>query len=102
MRTDILERKEEILQWIIEEQPKCYMCQQLGCKQDTLNSYLKKMGIEYAGQQAKKGQYKGGNEYKPANYYFDNVHPINSCKLRVTSLLVPEISLVNPQEHVAI
>jgi hypothetical protein len=26
MRTDILERKEEILQWIEEEQPKCYMC----------------------------------------------------------------------------
>ena len=50
MRTDILERKEEILQWIAEEQPKSYMCKQLDCKQETLNSYLKKMGIEYAGQ----------------------------------------------------
>ena len=49
MRTDILARKEEILQWIAEEQPKNYMCKQLGCKQETLNSYLKKMGIEYAG-----------------------------------------------------
>ena len=46
MRTDILERKDEILQWIEEEQPKCYICRQLNCKQDTLNSYLKKMGIE--------------------------------------------------------
>jgi hypothetical protein len=26
MRTDILERKDEILQWIEEEQPKCYIC----------------------------------------------------------------------------
>jgi hypothetical protein len=26
MRTDILESKDEILQWIAEEQPKCYMC----------------------------------------------------------------------------
>ena len=83
MRTDILERKEEILKWISEEQPKCYICQQLKCKQETLNSYLKKMGIEYAGQQAKKGQYKGGNDYKPASYYFDNQHPIKSHNLKL-------------------
>lgn len=82
MRTDILERKEEILQWIAEEQPKAYMCKQLGCKQETLNSYLKKMGIEYAGQQAKKGQYKGGCEYKPAMYYIENNIAISSHKLK--------------------
>ena len=82
MRIDILERKDEILQWIVEERSKSYMCQQLQCKQETLNSYLKKMGIEYAGQQAKKGQYKGGNDYKPASYYFDNLHPISSAKLK--------------------
>ena len=82
MRTDILERKEEILQWIAEEQPKNYMCQQLGCKQETLNSYLKKMDIEYAGQQNKKGQQKGTNVYRPAEYYFDNKHSITSAKLK--------------------
>lgn len=82
MRTDILERKDEILQWIAEEQPKCYICQQLNCKQETLNSYLKKMDIDYAGQQAKKGQHKGSNVYKPASYYFDNIHPIQSYKLK--------------------
>lgn len=82
MRTDILERKNEILQWIEEERPKAYMCQQLGCKQDTLNSYLKKMGIEYAGQQSKKGQYKGGKEYKPALYYIENNLPIHSYRLK--------------------
>ena len=59
MRKDILERREEILQWIREERSKRYICKQLACKPDTLNSYLKKMDIEYAGQQAKKGQYKG-------------------------------------------
>ena len=32
MRTDVLDRKEEILQWIEEEQPKSFMCQQLECK----------------------------------------------------------------------
>ena len=82
MRTDILERKNEILRWIEEEQPKCYMCQQLGCKQETLNSYLKKMGIEYSGQQNKKGQQKGSNEYKPALYYIENNIPIASHKLK--------------------
>ena len=82
MRTDILERKTEILQWIEEKQPKAYMCQQLQCKQETLNAYLKKMGIEYAGQQAKKGQYKGGTEYRPALYYIENNIPIISSKLR--------------------
>ena len=82
MRLDILERKEEILQWIKEEQPKSYICQQLECKQETLNSYLKKMNITYAGQQAKKGQQKGANLYRPATYYFDNKQPISSSKLR--------------------
>lgn len=82
MRTDILERKDEILQWIEEEQPKCYICKQLNCKQETLNSYLKKMGIEYSGQQAKKGQYKGGNDYKPASFYLGTNIPINSYKLK--------------------
>ena len=83
MRTDILERKEDILRWIEEEKPKAYMCQQLGCKPETLNSYMKKMGIEYAGQQAKKGQYKGGKQYKSALYYIENNLPINSHKLKI-------------------
>ena len=49
MRTDILERKEDILRWISENQSKAFMCRELQCKQDTLNSYLKKMGISYSG-----------------------------------------------------
>lgn len=64
MRTDILERKEEILQWIKEKRTKTYMCKQLNCKPETLNSYLEKMGIKYDGQQFKKGQIKNGNKYE--------------------------------------
>ena len=82
MRTDILERKEEILQWIQEERTKTYICQQLKCKQETLNTYLERMDIKYAGQQSKKGQYKGGCAYIPASEYFDNTKQINSSKLR--------------------
>ena len=72
-RTDILERKNDILQWIREERPKSYICNQLHCKPETLNSYLNQMGIVYVGQQNKKGQQKGPNKYKPASYYFDNM-----------------------------
>ena len=82
LRTDILNRKNDILQWIDEERPKCFICQQLHCKPETLNSYLKKMGIEYAGQQNKKGQQKGSNKYIPASYYIENNIPLHSHKLK--------------------
>ena len=45
MRTDILERKEDILNWIKEEKSKSYIAAQLRCKPSTLNNYLKKMKI---------------------------------------------------------
>lgn len=68
MREDILERKEEILQWINERQSKAFICRQLLCKPETLNSYLKKMGIEYKGRQNhNKG--KQANNYIPALEY---------------------------------
>ena len=81
MRSDILEKKELILSWIEEERPKRWMAQQLNCKQETLNSYLKKMGIEYKGQQSKKGQVKG-TSYKTAEYYISNNKVITSSRLR--------------------
>ena len=82
MRTDILDRKEDILKWIEEEQPKCYIAQQLDCKQETLNRYLKRMGIEYNGQQSKKGQQKGPNKYKNAMHYIETGKTIASSKLK--------------------
>lgn len=68
LRTDILEKKEEILQWIEEKQSKAFICKQLKCKPETLNSYLAKMGIEYAGNQGLKG-IKTCNQYKTAEEY---------------------------------
>ena len=82
MRKDILDRKDEILRWIDEEKPKCFIAKQLNCKQETLNNYLKKMGIEYAGQQNKVGQQKGPNTYKPAMYYIENNITLPSSRLR--------------------
>ena len=68
MRLDILERKEDILRWIKENQSKAYICKQLGCKPDTLNSYLNKMGIKYSGNKGGKG-IKQSTQYKPAIEY---------------------------------
>ena len=61
-RNDILERKEEILQWISENQPKAEIAKRLKCKSDTLNKYLEKMGIEYKGNQGKKGLKESPNK----------------------------------------
>lgn len=84
MRTDLISKKDLILEWIIEELPKREIARRLGCKQETLNAYLVKMGITYAGQQAKKGQQKGSNIYKDSsNYLGQNALPITSHKLKI-------------------
>lgn len=84
MRDDILAKKELILKWISEELPKCEISKRLRCKHDTLNSYLSKMGIEYAGQKAKKGQQKGPNKYTSASKYLAKNGPtIHSHKLKL-------------------
>lgn len=87
-RTDILERKEEILLWISENQPKAEIARRLKCKIDTLNSYLKKMGIEYSGNSARKGFIRPDLQdgYKPAALYFHKNSAISSSKLRVKIL----------------
>ena len=48
-RTDILERKEDILKWIEEDLPNAEIARRLACKVDTLKSYYTKMGITYSG-----------------------------------------------------
>lgn len=68
MRTDILEKKDDILKWIEQNQSKAFMCRELKCKQDTLNSYLKKMGIVYTGNQSGKG-IRTDPKYIPAIEY---------------------------------
>lgn len=69
-RTNILERKEDILNWIEQHQSKAFMCRELKCKPDTLNFYLKQMGIEYAGNMGGKG-IKTDPKYKTAEEYIN-------------------------------
>ena len=44
---DILDKKDQILEWIQEEKSKAFIAKQLNCKPDTLNKYLNEMGIKY-------------------------------------------------------
>lgn len=56
MRNDILNKKDLILSLIEKNEPKCYISNILQCKQETLNAYLKKMNIDYAGNMGMKGK----------------------------------------------
>ena len=49
MRTDLLERKNDILQWISENRSKAYMAKELGCNPKTINSLLERLNIQYNG-----------------------------------------------------
>lgn len=81
-RKDIEERKDEILKWIGEHQPKAYMCRELKCKQETLNRWLKKMGIKYDGNMSRKGMsHKEG--YIPASEYFSGEKFIKTNEMKL-------------------
>lgn len=80
MRTDIKQRKQEIEQWISENKSKHFMCRELKCKQDTLNSWLDKMGIVYAGNMSGKGLQR--NTYMPFEEYANSTY-ISSHKLKL-------------------
>ena len=56
MRTDILERQEEIEQWIAKHKSKAWICEQFKCKPETLEAWLNKMDIQYRGNRGGKGQ----------------------------------------------
>ena len=80
VRKDIIEKKQIIEIWIGENRPKLWMAKQLGCKIDTLDSYLKKWGIDYKGNMGAKG-YKTDPKRKSALEYA-NVEIVQASKLR--------------------
>ena len=86
MRTEILERKDEILDWISQNQSKAFICRELKCKPETLNTYLKKMGIDYNGNQAGKGFTKEKKNYMSLVDYLANSQDIQTNKIRLKLL----------------
>ncbi|HEX8494777.1 MAG TPA: hypothetical protein VF658_18170 [Pyrinomonadaceae bacterium] len=85
MRTDILERQKEIENWIAEHRPKAFICRELKCKPITLESYLGKMGLSYAGNIGGK-KYKRCPTRKNARFYLRRVSFISSHKLKLKLL----------------
>lgn len=82
MRTDILERKEEIEQWITEGKTKAQMARELGCNPKTINPVLKKLGLEYAGNQGCKGLSKPNGYELSLLEYLEKSIDIQSNKVR--------------------
>ena len=85
MRTDILERKDDILEWISQNQSKAYIARQLECKPETLERYLKAMDIEYSGNQSGKGNSKKSRKMNLMEY-LANSKDIQSNKVRIRLL----------------
>ena len=85
MRTDILERKDDILRWISENKSKAFMAAELSCKPETLSKYLDKMGIVYSGNQAGKGMQKPKSKMNLIEY-LKNSKDIQSNKVRIRLL----------------
>ena len=85
MRHDILEQRSSIEKWITENRPKAFICRELRCKPSTLNSYLSKMQIEYAGNMGGKG-YRYCPTRKKAQDFLRKGSLISSHKLRLKLL----------------
>lgn len=82
MRTDILERKEEIEQWITEGKTKAQMARELGCNPKTINPVLKRLGLEYTGNQGCKGLSKPNGRELSLLEYLEKSIDIQSNKVR--------------------
>ncbi|UYL05111.1 hypothetical protein DIDNDMLP_00121 [Klebsiella phage KP13-7] len=82
-RKDILEQKELILDLISKNTTKSTICKILNCKSSTLDTYLKKMGIIYKGNQSGKGKKKGiHSKYVEASKFLNKNSSISSNQLK--------------------
>lgn len=90
MRKDIIEKKEQILFWINNKKSKKFICQQLKCKQETLNRYLADWGVSYDGMKGYGKREKVKATYIPLEQYLQCSKDIQSNKIR-NKLLVEGI-----------
>jgi Zn finger protein HypA/HybF involved in hydrogenase expression len=51
-----MEQKEKIIRWIEQHESKAFICRQLKCKPETLDSYLQRFGVTYKGNAGLKGK----------------------------------------------
>lgn len=84
MRIDILEREAEIREWVAQRRPKAFMCRELRCKPLTLDSYLKKLGLDYRGNKGGRG--KISPKRKSASEFLYDGSIIKSFRLKLMLL----------------
>jgi 5-methylcytosine-specific restriction endonuclease McrA len=82
MRIDILEKKEQIMTMIQNNESKSSMCKELNCRPSTLDSYLKKLEIDYSGNQGLKGK-KTDSKRRTALDYIESGDIVQSHWLRI-------------------
>lgn len=85
MRTDLLEKKDDILQWVSENRSKAYMAKELGCNPKTINPLLQRLGIQYDGNQSGKGYAKNCKSMS-LEEYLEKSKDIQSNKVRIKLL----------------
>lgn len=81
MRTDLLKKKSDIEQWITEGRSKAFMARELNCNPKTINPLLKRLGLEYQGNQSGKGLTKNKIKWN-LEEYLSNSTDIQSNKIR--------------------
>jgi Zn finger protein HypA/HybF involved in hydrogenase expression len=86
MRTDLLERKQDIEKWISEGQSKAFMARELGCNPKTINPLLERLNLEYKGNQSGKGLKKPKSNKMTLLEYLANSQDIQSNKVRIKLL----------------
>ena len=80
MRKDILEKKEEIIKMVDNNEPKSKICKMLNCRPSTLETYLKLMKIEYKGNQGMFGKKTDAKRKTAVEYLTKDV--VVASKLR--------------------
>jgi hypothetical protein len=80
MRSDILNREEDIRKWINENRTKVWIRKQLNCQSSTLNKYLVLLDIKYEGNKGRKGM--DHNEVASAYKYLGTDRAVTSYKLK--------------------
>lgn len=86
MRKDILDAKNQIVQWIDENRSKAFISNELNCKQETLNRYLSLMNIVYEGNQSGKGINKKRNTKMTLMEYLEKSKDIQTNKIKLKLL----------------
>lgn len=85
MRKDILNYKNEILEFISQERPKAEICRFLNCKPQTLDRYLELLEISYKGNMGRKNIDRVKSE-KPINFFLKKDKATSSHRLKLRLL----------------